>query len=104
MKKDILLNDEWLNGTAETLNAIAQQSRDLRDLVEKLLDELQKGLDTPAGRRLVISTATLLLQPLRDQSEMMDHVAESLRTAGSTYRSVFEEYKALNARLNTDPV
>ena len=97
--KDIVLNDEAMRTAAQQLADIAAGGSALRQELEDALAQLAEGFDTPAGRKLMQSTQQQVLQPLEDQSAMLAHIAEVLQAAKAGYQPVFDDYEALNRKL-----
>lgn len=98
--KNITLNDTALRTACTELSAIAQDAAALHREVETLLEEACAGFDTPAGRKLLQSSTAQVLQPLADQSAMLEHISQVLAQANTGYQPVFTAYQALNNSLN----
>lgn len=98
--KDILLDEEAFQKASTDYADLAQKMEELQTEISNLLDELEKGFDTPAGRKFIKSCRNGLLEPMRKQSIVISHVSTNLSQAQRQYQSVFKEYKALNNTIN----
>lgn len=94
--KDILLDDDKFSNASERFSTLASDIENLRKDISSLLEELEKGFDTPAGKKFVNSCKNGLLQPMDDQAAVVKHVSDNLTMARSKYESVFTEYMQLN--------
>lgn len=99
LTKDIVLDDEQMKKAAKEYAALADDINKLEKQIDSMLDELAKGFNTPAGRKFIKSCRSSLLQPMKDQALVIDHVSENLKKAQSAYQSVFTEYKKLNSAI-----
>ena len=99
--KDILLDQESFQTAAARFDALAEDMNTLRRDVETLLNELERGFDTPAGRKFIHSCRNSLLRPMEDQETVIRHVSDNLRGAREQYEPVFAEYQALNRAIQT---
>ena len=92
---DLLINDEALRNA---VNGYEQLERDVRalerDIIE-MISSLNVGFNTPAGQKYIASCKQNLLKPVQDQAQVVAHLADSLRSAESAYRPVFQEYQQL---------
>lgn len=98
--KDILLDEEAFQKASTDYADLAQKMEELQTEISNLLDELEKGFDTPAGRKFIKSCRSGLLELMRKQSIVINHVSTNLSQAKRKYQSVFNEYKALNNTIN----
>ncbi len=98
--KNILLDSDKFRLASEQLTVLAEEMSALRKDISELLGELEKGFDTPAGRKFLKACRNSLLQPMEDQAAVMKHVSDNLSMARSKYESVFMEFQALNNTIN----
>lgn len=94
--KKIVLNSEKFENAAEQFAVLSDEMSKFRRDISLLLEELEKGFDTPAGHRFINTCRKSLLQPIDDQAGVIRHVSDNLKTARSKYESVFTEFEALN--------
>ncbi|MBQ5335576.1 MAG: hypothetical protein J6Z45_06480 [Oscillospiraceae bacterium] len=98
---DIVLDEAAFDRAAADFIELSGKVQALRADIEALLQTLQSGFDTPAGRLFVSSCKNNLLDPLDQQKLVIDHISETLRDAKATYASVFSEYDQLNTVLRS---
>ena len=98
---DIVLDDAAFDRASADFDALAAKVQALRSDIEGLLQTLQSGFDTPAGRLFVGSCRNNLIEPLDQQKLVIEHIAQTLRDAKGTYASVFSEYDQLNSVLRS---
>lgn len=94
--KNILLDSDKFKSAADQLAALSDEMSKLRQSISLLVDELEKGFSTPAGRKFIKSCRDGLLQPMDDQAVVIKHVSDNLNMARSKYESVFTEFQTLN--------
>ena len=99
--QNLVIDESAFDDAVRDFNAISQDIEALRNEVNRLLDDLAEGFDTPAGRKFYKSCSSSLLSPLNDQANVVRHVAENLNLAREEYQSVFEEYRALNNAIDS---
>lgn len=99
LTKDILIDDVKLENAAVELEKIANEMTSLIKNINGLLDDLSKGFNTPAGRKFISTCRNGLLLPIEEQTAVINHVATNLKMANNAYRSVFEDYKSLNNKI-----
>ncbi len=100
-EKDILLDQEAFQQAITKFGDLSIQVQDLRKEIEEMLSTLQKGFDTPAGRKFIQSCQGNLLEPLDRQKAVIDHISETLGQANTAYESVFSEYEQLNGTIQS---
>lgn len=93
---DVLLDESAFERAANRLDMLSHDMKELRQRVASLLEELQLGFDTPAGKVFFEACGSNLFQPMDYQILVITYVAENLRQARAEYQSVFTEYEALN--------
>lgn len=96
---DILLNKEAFINASKQLEQLSKDIGNLEKDVKNGLENLQQGFQTPAGDKFIKSCESHLLEPLRDQSLVINHVSQNLSTAKNKYETVFKEYQQLNNNI-----
>jgi hypothetical protein len=99
--KDILIDEEAFIKASDDLAALSERLKTLHGDVDTMLKTLEKGWDTPAGKKFKNSCDAILIQPLKDQKAVLDHVAAVLKTSKTQYQSVFEAYRNLNNTITS---
>ena len=99
ISRNILLDQTEFEVAAVGLQGLSEDLNRLENRIRELLEELRVGFDTPAGARFFDACTGRLLEPMRDQAIVLNHIAQNLRNARSRYQSVFDEYKALNSSI-----
>lgn len=99
LKEDIVLDEEAFNRAAADLTALSRRLQNLDAEIEDMLQTLQKGFDTPAGRKFVEACRNNLRQPMNDQKVVLEHISQTLSEVSTMYAKVFNEYESLNAAL-----
>ena len=97
--KDIVLDNENFTNACKRLNELASRINTLENNVSNSLEALKAGFDTPAGRKFFEVCGTKLLDPMKDQARVINHVSENLQNAQDSYRTVFEDFKKLNSSI-----
>lgn len=98
---DIVLDQEAFNKAISDFSALSTRLENLRADVEDILETLETGFDTPAGRKFIKSCKSNLVNPLNDQKLVIDHIYESLTESQKAYESVFSEYQDLNSTITS---
>jgi len=96
LSHNILLDQDAFNRASQDL---AQLSRDLSTLhgkIDTMLNTLQDGFDTPAGRQFSRSCRENLMRPMNDQRLVIDQISNVLESSRQQYESVFTAYQDLN--------
>jgi hypothetical protein len=101
LDRDITIDEEAFTRAAADLAALSTRLMRLRMRIESLLSTLRNGFNTPCGTIFMNSCQTNLIQPLRDQKLVLDHVSYNLRTSRSKYQSVFNAYQSLNNTISS---
>jgi uncharacterized protein YukE len=101
LTKSIVLDEEAFTKASNDFDDLSQKINSLRKDIESMLDDLQRGFDTPAGRKFMDSCRNNLLKPMEEQKIVVDHISETLRKCTDAYRSVFEEYRDLVSFINS---
>lgn len=97
--QDVLLDQDHFQKASAELTALSGEMDTLRQDIDGLLKELEMGFATPAGRKFILSCKENLLQPMKDQADVIQHVADNLTQAQGKYEAVFEEFEALNRSI-----
>lgn len=97
--KNILINDEEMKHAVRELKKLSKEYSALKKEIEDSLINLEKGFDTPAGRKFVKTYKQTLIKPMKQQVEVIDHVCTNMSRAELEYRPLFEEYKTLNRKI-----
>lgn len=99
MKNDVLLDEDALKNASQSLEQLAGRIIELHNTINNMLLELHTGFQTPAGDKFIKSCQESLLKPMKNESEVIQQISANLKLANTQYRSVFEEFKALNNLL-----
>ncbi len=102
--KDIVLDDAKFAKAKDDLEELRRKMNQLQKDIENMLSILKKGFDTPAGHKFIKSCENNLLEPLKQQQLVIDHVARNLEYAKGEYTSVFEKYKELNSLISNSQI
>lgn len=97
--KDIVLDDEAFNNAVTRMEKLATRISDLQTDINNHLDQLRSGFDTPAGKKFFAACGNKLLEPMKNQALIIDHVSQNLKMAKTSYDSVFQEFSALNSSI-----
>ena len=73
--------------------------RNLRDEIDRTLQTLQSGFDTPAGRKFVTSCRNNLIKSLENQRDVLKHISDTLQRSRQEYSAVFQEYESLQTTI-----
>jgi len=101
MAKDIVLDEAAFEKAASDYSALAGRMNELKNDIEGMLENLRKGFDTPAGRKFDKACRNNLLQPIDRQMRVILHIQENLTLSKTEYQKVFDEYRQLNANINS---
>lgn len=94
--KDIVLDDDEFQKAIDRFNKLSERINTLHNDVSASLDDLRAGFDTPAGHKFFEVCGNKLLDPMKDQARVIQHVSDNLRDATNSYQSVFDEFIELN--------
>ena len=94
--KDMVLDQEAFNQAVQRFNELSERMTTLQTKISDDLNNLRTGFDTPAGKKFFDVCGTKLLDPMRDQALIIQHVAENLKMAKTSYDSVFQEFSEVN--------
>ena len=97
--KDIVLDEEAFDKAMTDFEALSDKLQSLRDEIDRTLETLQTGFDTPAGRKFVTSCRNNLIKPLEDQKDVLKHISDTLQRSRQEYSTVFREYEALQTTI-----
>lgn len=98
---DIVLDEEAFQKASDDFAALSTRLQNLDKEIEEMLTTLQKGFDTPAGRKFVDSCRKNLRQPMDDQRIVLEHISETLLEVRQMYAAVFSEYDAINTAIRS---
>lgn len=97
--KDIVLDEEAFEQAMTDFEGLSDKLQGLRDEIDRTLETLQTGFDTPAGRKFVTSCRNNLIKPLEDQRDVLNHISDTLQRSRQEYSTVFREYEALQTTI-----
>ncbi|MCR5121847.1 MAG: hypothetical protein K6B74_05440 [Ruminococcus sp.] len=101
LTKSIVLDEEAFAKASSDFEDLSQKINSLRKDIESMLDDLQRGFDSPAGRKFMDSCRNNLIKPMEEQKIVVDHISETLRKCTDAYRSVFDEYREVVSFINS---
>ena len=96
----ISLNDKAFETASEKLKSVAQQMKDLREDMHEELKKLQNGFQTAAGTRFFNACDDNLIEYMKMQEDIIQHISNNLEAAKTAYEPVFTGYEELNTRIN----
>ncbi len=97
--EDIILDEEAFKKASDDFAALSIRLHNLDEEIEDMLLTLQKGFDTPAGKKFVEACRNNLRQPMNDQKLVLEHISQTLAEVRVMYSKVFREYESLNAAI-----
>ncbi len=97
---DIILDEEAFKKASTDLDALSERLNKLNGEIEDMLKLLEKGFNTPAGRKFIKACQNNLRQPMKDQKAVLEHISQTLKDVSSKYDAVFTEYTNLNSAIN----
>ena len=98
--KDIVLDEEAFTRAVKDFEALGKQLETLRKEIETMLGLVEKGFNTPMGKKFVNSCKTNLFKPMDDQKLVLAHIAGTLKECKESYATVFAAYEELNRKIN----
>lgn len=98
---DIVLDEDKFKKASDDFATLSVRLQTLNNDIEDMLNTLQEGFDTPAGRKFVSSCRKNLRQPMSDQKKVLEHISSTLIEVREMYSSVFREYDNLNTAIRT---
>ncbi len=98
---DIILDEDAFRTAVADFETLAGDLDKLRSRIDGMLQNLQEGFNTDAGRKFIASCKGNLLQPMEDQKAVIDHISDTLKEVQGTYQSVFEAYEKLNQTIQS---
>lgn len=99
-QNDIIIDEESFDMAIKDFLELSDNLKELQTSIENMLKALKEGFDTPAGRKFISAYEKVLLEPLKDQRIVINHVSENLNFAKNSYSSVFTDYSELNQAIN----
>ena len=97
--EDIVLDEAAFARAVERFTALSERLKTLQSDIQEMLDILERGFDTPAGRKLIKTCKANLFDPLKDQERVLKHISESLQESKQAYESVFQAYEELQTTI-----
>lgn len=94
--KNILLDQDAFQTASAKLDQLVADIKSLRSDIEDMLDDLQTGFDSDAGRKFVSAVEGHLLTPLEQQQLTIEFTAGVLKQVIGTYEPSFTQFKVLN--------
>ncbi len=95
LKHDLIIDEEAFDKAINELQELVSDIFVLGNEVEDMLDTLQEGFNTPAGRKFMNACRYYVSAPIQMQKIVISHICSSLTAAKNGYVSVFEEYRQL---------
>ena len=95
-QEDIVIDQDAFNKASTDLQALSTRLNNFKSDVEDMLLELQKGFDTPAGRKFIESCRMNLGAPIADQMLVLQHISDTLNQVIVEYNKVFTSYDEMN--------
>ena len=99
--KDVILDQAAFAAAAKQFEELSLRLQKLDEEIEDMLEILQSGFDTPAGRTFVESCRENLNQPMKDQKVVLEHISQTLADVMQIYSGVFTKYEELNRTVNS---
>jgi len=102
---DIIIDEEAFKAAVTDLDELIEKIERLKGKVNEMMSELERGLDTNAGRKFISACDNCLIDPIDKQQIVIEHIAQALDIGINKYRSIFDSYSQLQTALNNiDPV
>lgn len=98
--RDIVLDEETFGKAIRDFAELDAKLRNLRNEIDRTLETLQTGFDTPAGRKFIRSCRNNLIKPLEVQGDVLQHISDTLQQSRQQYSTVFREYAALQSAIH----
>ena len=92
---NLIINDEALRNAVAGYEQLERDVRALEKDIAEIISILNIGFNTPAGQKYIAFCRQNLLKPVQDQAKVVAHLANSLKSAESAYRPVFQEFQEL---------
>ena len=97
--EDLVLDDDEFELASRRMNDLSQKIRGLRKDLDEMLDLLEDGFNTPAGKKLIKSCKDNLCAPIDAQELVIEHICQTLAQAKNKYETVFSEYTSLKSAI-----
>lgn len=104
LRNNVVLDEEAFNEAIADFESLSKKIRKLDSDVVQMLEILKKGFDTPAGVKFINSCEENLEKPLEGQRRVVRHISSTLKEAKAEYKSVFNEYEALQTKINNTKI
>lgn len=98
---DVILDEEAFTQASQEFEKLLGDMRSLRSDIDAMLNELQEGFNTDAGRKFIASCKDNLITPMEQQAATLEFAANALKKARQEYEPVFEDYKSLNTAIES---
>ena len=100
--KTMVIDEEAFTKASADFKGLADKIRGLQNDINEMLTDIKNGFDTSAGRKFIKACEGTLLEPLERQRIVVDHIADNLNMAKSSYQSVFDEYREVTNSMQSD--
>lgn len=104
LRNNVVLDEDAFSEAIADFESLSKKIRQLNSDVGRMLDILKKGFDTPAGVKFINSCEENLKKPLDGQRRVVRHISSTLKEAKASYKSVFDEYEALQKEINNTKI
>lgn len=91
----IMIDDEAFERASKDLQELCDYIATLRKDILEMLEDIRKGLDTPAGRKFYQSCYSGLITPLYQQMVVIQHISDNMKMARNMYQPLFDEYNEI---------
>ena len=99
-RDDIVLDQEAFSKASKDLAVLSKRLEDLDREIGEMMSELERGFNTPAGRKLVKACKNNLSKPMKDQKAVLKHISTTLTDVQNMYAALFREFEGLNKALS----
>ena len=97
--KDITIDEQAFVDASLAFDTLGADLQKIRNKIENLLEQLQIGFDSTAGKIFHNSCQTSLIKPLDEQKIVIDAISQALKNSKDKYQSVFDAYRELNRSI-----
>ena len=98
---DILLDDKAFDTASAEMKQLKTDTENLKIKMQKMYEDLQNAMDTPAGDAVELVSSKVLLEPIDNLLLVVDHISSTLAQIISTeyYKKVFDKFEELNSSI-----
>ena len=96
---DVILDEEAFDQASAEFTKLLEDMNALRSDIDTMLNDLETGFNTTAGRKFISSCKDNLITPMEQQAATLEFSATTLKKARQEYEPVFDGYKALNSEI-----